>query len=104
MKCMDKVGDCYVKGIGVPINLSEALKYYKQAESVPKVNIKIGEIYEQGSSKIGVDHARAFDHYLQAGKSGDGDGFYKMGLLYEKIDNDQNSAMEAYKMGEGLGS
>ncbi len=84
---MNKLGDIYHSGFGVPKNQKEALKYYKMAADLNDAEalLNLGSIYETGYDGVKPDFVQAFNCYEQAQKLGNAKAFFHMGLMYEAV-------------------
>ena len=71
MRCLDDVGMLYQQGRGVPVDLSEAMKWYRQAAAngSDSAMYNVGVLYENG---LGVtkDREQALLWYRGAARAG----------------------------------
>ena len=68
--CMNKLGDFYHSGFGVPRNHREALSWYVRAAEMKdgQALINLGTIFEEGYDGVAPDRAKAFNCYEEASK------------------------------------
>jgi len=85
---MNKLGDFYHSGFGVPKNQREALSWYIRAAELkdPSALINMGSIYEEGYEGINPDAAKAFNCYEEASKLNFPLAYYHLGLMYEAVE------------------
>ena len=93
------LGNAYLHGRGVDMNLGEAEKYYQLAKdlgNVPSMN-QLGLIYLTQKT----DYKKAIEYFEMAAKRKDGDAFLHLGTMYERgkgFDRDNCKAAEYYRI------
>jgi TPR repeat protein len=85
--CMNKLGDFYHSGYGVPKNQREALSWYMKAGEMkdPQALINLGTIFEEGYEGVAPDRLKAYNCYEEASKLNNPLAFFHLGLMYEAV-------------------
>ena len=82
-RAMYALGSMYAAGHGVPMDLKEALKWFRKAATYdrPDAQYKIGVMYDRGLG-LKQDYRKALHWYGKSAKGGFGLAQYKIGQMY----------------------
>ena len=82
-RAMYALGSMYAAGHGVPMDLQEALRWFRKAAVYgrPDAQYKIGLMYDQGLG-LRQDYRKALNWYGKSAKNGFGLAQYKIGQMY----------------------
>lgn len=80
---MSAHGSMYAAGHGVPMDLKEALRWFRKAASYerPDAQYKLGLMYNKGPG-LTQDYRKALGWYGKSAKNGFGPAQYKIGQIY----------------------
>ena len=72
-------------GIGIDVDLNEAVRYYRLAGDAgyPRALCNLGYLYDHGEG-VDVDHHQAFKLYQKAAEANYAPGLYHLALAYEE--------------------
>ncbi|HEC11854.1 MAG TPA: sel1 repeat family protein [Acidiferrobacteraceae bacterium] len=92
------LGEIYVDGMGVPINLHKAVRFYRQAaeQEHPGALARLGMLRARGRG-VSQNYAKALAWYRRAAVLGDLDAQYRLGFLYEAGRGTQPNLEHAFK-------
>jgi TPR repeat protein len=78
------LGNCYQFGRGVPLEYSEAIKWYRLAadQNNSDAFAALGMMYHDGEGGLPQDYSLAMEWYRKAAEAGSPDGAFGLGLLY----------------------
>jgi TPR repeat protein len=84
-----RLGDLYAKGMGVPKDDGEALRWYGEGarRGDPRALFRVGEVYEQGRG-VEIDAIEALGWYLVAAQTGYADARQRANALSARLDPD----------------
>ncbi len=96
-RAMYALGSMYAAGHGVPMDLQEALKWFRKAAGFgrPDAQYKIGVMYARGLG-INQDYRKALNWYGKSAKQGFGLAQYKLGQMYIAGHGVQKNDIKAY--------
>ncbi len=96
-RAMYALGSMYAAGHGVPMDLKEALKWFRKAATYgrPDAQYKIGVMYDRGLG-LKQDYRKALNWYGKAAKNGFGLAQYKIGQMYVAGHGVKQNFIKAY--------
>lgn len=96
-RAMYALGSMYAAGHGVPMDLQEALKWFRKAATYgrPDAQYKIGVMYDRGLG-LKQDYRKALNWYGKAAKNGFGLAQYKIGQMYVAGHGVKQNFIKAY--------
>ncbi len=96
-RAMYALGSMYAAGHGVPMDLKEALKWFRKAATYgrPDAQYKIGVMYDRGLG-LKQDYRKALHWYGKSAKSGFGLAQYKIGQMYVTGHGVKQNPIKAY--------
>ncbi len=96
-RAMYALGSMYAAGHGVPMDLKEALKWFRKAASYgrPDAQYKIGVMYDRGLG-LKQDYRKALLLYGKSAKCGFGLAQYKIGQMYVAGHGVKQNFIKAY--------
>lgn len=96
---LNHLGNCYMKGYGVEKNEAEALKNFTLAADggYAGAHINLGIFHAKGALGFKVDNQKAIVCFEKAIELGRNDGYYFLGLVYERLDT--KKAQECHEKG-----
>ena len=96
-RAMYALGSMYAAGHGVPMDLKEALKWFRKAATYgrPDAEYKIGVMYDRGLG-LKQDYRKALHWYGKSAKSGFGLAQYKIGQMYVTGHGVKQNFIKAY--------
>jgi TPR repeat protein len=82
-----KLGIMYADGLGVPPNMTEALKWYRTAaeQGEPQAQVNLGFIYAQGQG-VPQDYTKALQWFRLAANQGHARAQVNLGFMYYRGD------------------
>ncbi|RKZ70325.1 MAG: sel1 repeat family protein [Gammaproteobacteria bacterium] len=94
---MYALGSMYAAGHGVPMDLKEALKWFRKAATYgrPDAQYKIGVMYDRGLG-LKQDYRKALSWYGKSAKNGFGLAQYKIGQMYVTGHSVKQNPIKAY--------
>jgi hypothetical protein len=83
-KAQINIGLMYAKGLGVPTNTAEALKWSQLAadQGLAQAQTYLGYMYEDGKGVAARDYTKAAKWYRKAALQGYGQAQFNLGVLY----------------------
>lgn len=92
------LGEMHVDGMGMPVNLDKAVRFYRQAaeQEHPGAQARLGMLHAKGRG-LPQNYAKAFAWYRRAAILGDLDAQYRLGFLFEAGQGTQSSLYHAFK-------
>jgi TPR repeat protein len=96
-RAMYALGSMYAAGHGVPMDLKEALKWFRKAATFgrPDAQYKIGVMYDRGLG-LKQDYRKALSWYGKSAKNGFGLAQYKIGQMYVTGHGVKQNPIKAY--------
>jgi len=96
-RAMYALGSMYAAGHGVPMDLKEALKWFRKAATYgrPDAQYKIGVMYDRGLG-LKQNYRKALSWYGKAAKKGFGLAQYKIGQMYVTGHGVKQNKIKAY--------
>ena len=96
-RAMYALGSMYAAGHGVPMDLKEALKWFRKAATYgrPDAQYKIGVMYDRGLG-LKQDYRKALSWYGKSAKNGFGLAQYKIGQMYVAGHGVKQNLIKAY--------
>jgi len=96
-RAMYALGSMYAAGHGVPMDLQEALKWFRKAATYgrPDAQYKIGVMYDRGLG-LKQNYRKALHWYGKAAKNGFGLAQYKIGQMYVAGHGVKQNFIKAY--------
>lgn len=96
-RAMYALGSMYAAGHGVPMDLKEALKWFRKAATYerPDAQYKIGVMYDRGLG-LKQDYRKALFWYGKSAKNGFGLAQYKIGQMYVAGHGVKQNSIKAY--------
>ncbi len=96
-RAMYALGSMYAAGHGVPMDLQEALKWFRKAAVYgrPDAQYKIGLMYDRGLG-LRQDYRKALNWYGKSAKNGFGLAQYKIGQMYVVGHGVKQNLIKAY--------
>lgn len=78
------IGYLYDKGLGVPRDTAEAIRWYRLSaeQDYALSQLNLGAIYQEGRDDFPADPGRAADWFRLAAEQGNADAQYNLGKLY----------------------
>ncbi len=101
-EAMCKLGDCYIQGDGVPINLFKAVELFRKAEALgnPLAQCRIGESY-MNCWCVERDEKKAVEYFRKSAEQGCAEGQFQLGFVYLKgtgVEKDLEEAVKWFKL------
>lgn len=96
-EAQNKIGMMYQRGIGIPQDPAEALKWYHKAAEDGHIfaQFNLGSMYQKGIC-ITQDYPEAFKWYRMAAEQGVTDAQYNLGIMYFSGDGIPIDVVQAY--------
>lgn len=96
-EAQNKIGMLYQRGIGIPQDPTEALKWYHKAAEDGHIfaQFNLGSMYQKGIC-ITQDYPKAFKWYRMAAEQGVTDAQYNLGIMYFSGDGIPIDVVQAY--------
>jgi TPR repeat protein len=97
-----KLGDIYLKGLGLTRDELKAVSLYRKACNGGEPNgcSNLGQMYENGRGGVALNYAQAISFYRKACDGGEPYGCYSLGRMYENgmdVPEDRSQAMYFYR-------
>jgi TPR repeat protein len=96
-EAQNKLGMMYQRGIGIPQDPAEALKWYRRAadDGYTFAQYNLGAMYQKGIC-IQQDYPEALKWYRQAAEQGITEAQYNLGIMYFSGDGIPKDVIQAY--------
>jgi len=104
---IERLGDLYLAGHGVPKNVEQALSLYESAADRGRTgaHVKLARLYEKGV-EVPADPEETFIHYEAAAEQGHRSATYSLARLYadgEGVPQDGRQAVALYRESAAMG-